>query len=171
MRNLATLGKTLAVTLAAVVTVAGLTACAGGVCREGSAAPSLTLLPYYAQTHRQVTSIRLCVRGGGCATAAVLTYGTSPAAPAVSPGATQPARSVRAMDFSRLVPAGPAGQGPDGGPVDLTVTAYSESGPVTTATAALSPIRQLPANRCELNGYVISAEFYPDGHLSYYPIA
>jgi hypothetical protein len=157
--------------LTVAVTVAGLTACAGGICREGSATPSLTLQPVYAQTHPQVTSIKLCVQGGGCATAAVLTSGTSPTSAAPSPGAAQPLRSVRTMDFSRLVPAGPAGRGPDGGPLDLTVTAYGQAGPVMTATAVLSPIRQLPANRCELSGYVISAEFYPDGHLSYYPIA
>jgi len=163
----------LSVIVAAILAVAALTASGAGLfgCREGTAAPFLTLLPTYAQTHLNVTGIRMCVRGGGCATRPLRTdaVGTGPAAP---PARRQTrTRSVSAMQFGSLIPASIARQGPDGAPIHLTVTVYGRSGPILSASATLSPMRRAPANRCDLRGYTILAQLTPDGTLGYYPIA
>lgn len=75
------------------------------------------------------------------------------------------------MEFGRPNPPRVASQGPDGGPVQLRLTAYRRSGAVVSAPATLSPIRQLPDNRCELPGYSILAQFTPAGTLACYPLA
>lgn len=167
----------LAPVLAAVILVAALIWAgfrAFGPCQEGSAAPSLVLWLPYVQAHPDITRIRLCVRGGGCATERVraTVADTGPAVPGIGSGGTPPIAVVAVMNFDRLIPARVASAGPDGGPVHLRLTAYRRPGAaVVSASATLTPIRQLPANRCELRGYSILAQFTPAGTLGYFPIA
>lgn len=158
---------------AAILAIVALAAWGAGVfgCREGTATPFLTLLPTYAQTHPEATQIRLCVRGGGCATAALKTDATA-TGPATSPAGQQSrTRPVSAMQFGRLIPARIAKPGPDGGPLHLTATVYGRSGPILSASATLSPMRRAPASKCELRGYTVLAQLTPGGTLRYYPIA
>lgn len=155
----------------AIVVLAALTVQAAGVfgCQVGPVDPSLTLLlPGDAQTHWH--AIRMCVRGGGCATSRVVITGTMESLPGPNREQVRVVH-VRVMEFGSLIPARVARLGPDGGPVRLTVTAYGRSKPVLSASATLSPIRQPPASRCELRGYTIIAQLTPDGTLGYYQLA
>lgn len=155
----------LSVATAAILITAALIARAAGVfgCFDGPATPSLTLMPFYAQTHPEITSIRLCVRGGGCASGRMVAIGTW------RNGRTR-GRYLKALEFGRLIPASVAGMGADGGDIHLTVTAFDRAGPVLSASATLGPLRRAPASQCLLRGYTIIAQLTQDETLTYLPV-
>lgn len=172
MRMTATRWKVALVAAAgAIVVLAALTARAVGVfgCQAGPADPALTLFqPPYAQTHWH--AIRMCVRGGGCAIRPVVIVDMTESLPGPNGKQVRVPR-VKAMEFGGLIPARVARLGPDGGPVQLTVTAYGPSRAILSASATLSPIRQPPASRCELRGYTIIAQLTPNGSLGYFQVS
>lgn len=143
-----------------------------GPCQMGSAAPSLDLVPGYLDSHPGITIIRLCVRGGSCATRQVdaLSGATrhGPPAPSAAPVRVAAARD---MSFGRLIPAAAARLGPAGPPVHLQLTAYAGARVILSASASLGPLTEIPPDRCRPRGYYIQAWLTPSGTLTYYPAA
>ncbi len=161
--------------VAGAVLAMGLAGCGGwplGRCQQGSPDPSLTLVPAYVNTHPGITSIRVCVRGGGCASQQVHIAGWSsvpgPAGPA------GPARRVaiaEVMEFGRLIPAGVASQGPHGPALHIRVTAYAGARMAVSAAGVFSPVSQIPASSCEPRSYYVTTWLTQSGTLTFYRLA
>jgi len=139
----------------------GLSMLAAGVLRSSGAAgaagpPALMLiLGSYVQAGWHAASIRMWVRGGGCATRPVVVPGTI----------TRPGRggqremvpSLEAMSFGRRIPSGVARLGSHGPPGQLTVTIYRRSGPALSMSATLGPVPATPGTAIDPAGHLIVA--------------
>jgi hypothetical protein len=140
-------------------------------CAAGAVGPpALTLMVNsYVQTDWHATSIRMCVRGGGCATRPVVVYD---AMTRVGPrGKREMVPYLKAMQFGSVIPFRVARLGPHGPPVELTVTVYRRSGPAFSVSATLGPVPAMPGTTIDPAGYVIVAQLTSDRALSYSPFA
>ena len=153
----------------------GLSMLAAGALLAGCASaapgpPALTLiLSSYVRAGWQATSIRMCVRGGGCATRPVVADHTITG---LGPqGKPMMVPVLKAMQFGSLIPAGVARLGPHGPPLRLRVTVYRRSGPALVMSATLGPVPAMPGTTIDPAGYLIVAQLTPDRTLSYYPLA
>jgi hypothetical protein len=130
--------------------------------------PALTLiLGSYVQTGWHATSIRMCVRGGGCATRPVVVLDTI-TRPGPG-GQREMVPPLTAMSSGRRIPSGVARLGPHGPPVQLTVTIYRGCGPALSMSATLGPVPATPGTTIDPAGYLIIARLTPDQTLSCYP--
>lgn len=166
MQGSGRLRSALALGLSTLAVGALLASCTGGA----AGPPGLTLiLNSYVQAGWHATSIRMCVRGGGCATRPVVVLDTITR---LGPGGRQETEPyLKAMQFDSLIPSGVARLGPHGPPVQLTVTVYRRSGSAFSTSATLGPVPAMPGTTIDPAGYLIVAQLTPDQTLSYYPLA